>query len=159
MSNIRPSDYAGAQTWAKCHEDNYALWCEHPHRRRNAEATDETVLGDFSGSPTAHIPYRGGVARFYREGENSFVKLARKGTERVFQILLLNWASSIARHPPEINSTILTSSTTNLRQFRTHLSRGDCMVTPGHTIPPRRRTNKMPRLLPAFLLASQNAET
>lgn len=66
-SNIAPADYVGPEACQGCHEEQYEAWSHHPHRWMNALADSETVLGDFSGAATLH--YRGGVGRFYREGE------------------------------------------------------------------------------------------
>ncbi|MDP6355098.1 MAG: hypothetical protein QF473_08365, partial [Planctomycetota bacterium] len=48
-SNASPSDYVGAESCRECHEKQHDGWMHHAHRKMNALATKETVLGDFSG--------------------------------------------------------------------------------------------------------------
>ena len=64
-SNIRRSDYVGPEVCGDCHEKNYANWKKHPHSRMNMMATDESVLGDFSG---VAVLYGGRRAVFAKEG-------------------------------------------------------------------------------------------
>ena len=46
-SNILPNDYVGPETCAKCHQDQYQLWKEHPHHCMNQLPNADTVMGDF----------------------------------------------------------------------------------------------------------------
>ena len=82
--NISPESFAGPESCRECHEKNYTLWSEHPHRWMNALADEESVRGDFSGDAT--ISYRGGTARFFRaEGENR-MELTRGSVRRLYRI-------------------------------------------------------------------------
>ncbi len=89
-SNILASDYVGPETCGECHQENYALWQQHPHSKMNALANDETVLGDFSG---AEVEYAGGRAVFSRAGEDFVVEYFRGRTfERKFKIMrVIGW--------------------------------------------------------------------
>ncbi len=84
-SNIRQSDYAGPDACKDCHASNYQKWTTHAHRRMNALATAETVVGDFSGQ--AVMKYLGGEANFYREQGTNFMRLARDGTVRTYAVV------------------------------------------------------------------------
>lgn len=83
QSNVRRADYAGAEACKECHEKNYNLWSENPHRWMNAWATDETVRGDFSG---AVMHYMGGVATFYKDNSLNRMSLQRDGVQRTYSI-------------------------------------------------------------------------
>lgn len=84
VSNITRSDYAGAESCQGCHEENYENWSDHPHRRMNALANDETVVGDFSGAKT--ITYKGGVGKFYKEDSEFRMHLQRDDIVRTYRI-------------------------------------------------------------------------
>ncbi len=86
VSNIRRSDYAGAESCRDCHEQNYAQWSEHAHRWMNAMATPETVKGDFSGGKNAFISYMGGRATFHRHGKAYRMTLVKGDLRRVYEI-------------------------------------------------------------------------
>ena len=86
ISNLRPVDYAGPESCKHCHEKNHRLWSAHAHRRMNAVASDEMVLGDFSGGPQSRIHYCGGIGTFYRDGDRYLMKLSRGGLTRVFMV-------------------------------------------------------------------------
>lgn len=62
-SNIRQEDYIGPEACGECHRENYESWKQHPHSRMNTLATDETVVGDFSG-----------VSLSYADGRVVFLK-------------------------------------------------------------------------------------
>lgn len=64
-SNIHSGDYVGPEACRKCHKKNYEDWSRHPHRWMNAMATQDNVVGDFSG--TAGIELLGGRADFFIE--------------------------------------------------------------------------------------------
>jgi hypothetical protein len=83
-SNVAPSDYAGAESCKACHAQNYAKLSDHPHRRMNAPATSESVLGDFSAS--ASIDYRGGQASFDVQDGVYTMSLVGGETRRVYQV-------------------------------------------------------------------------
>lgn len=84
-SNIHPDDYSGPQSCQKCHAKNYDQWLQHPHRRMNALATDENVLGDFSGSK--RIEYLGGVATFFRDADGGYrMQLVRDGQSLLYEV-------------------------------------------------------------------------
>ena len=83
-SNIRPDDYAGADSCRKCHKKNHASWMEHAHRSMNALATAETVVGDFSGE--REIQYLGGTGRFVRTDDGWQMHLSRDGIELTYDV-------------------------------------------------------------------------
>ena len=83
-SNIRPADYAGAESCRKCHAGKHADWFEHSHRLMNAMATPENVRGDFSGDAT--IDYMGGTGRFYQVNGEYRMALKRGLSTRVYAI-------------------------------------------------------------------------
>ncbi len=84
FSNIHPADYAGPESCEECHAANYRSWAKHPHRFMNQYATDDSVLGDFSGEQT--ISYLGGKGTFWREDGGFRMALERDGTRREFEI-------------------------------------------------------------------------
>ena len=86
VSNIRHIDYAGPDSCAKCHEENYDLWSNHAHRWMNVEANEQTVKGDFSGGPAARINYRGGTGEFFQKGGSFMMRLSRDDVVREFRI-------------------------------------------------------------------------
>lgn len=84
-SNIHRSDYSGPATCQKCHAKNYEQWLQHPHRRMNAVADEENVLGDFSGSK--RVDYLGGQATFFRtQGGGYRMQLARDGNALLYEV-------------------------------------------------------------------------
>lgn len=83
-SNISRADYVGPEACRNCHQQQYAGWSKHPHRWMNALANETTVKGDFSGR--AKISYRGGTARFYRQGRGYRMRLERDGIVRVYDV-------------------------------------------------------------------------
>jgi len=86
FSNIRRSDYVGADACKSCHPKKHETWSEHPHRWMNASANVESVVGDFSGDANALIRYRGGEATFYRDGQAYRMRLRRDNVERIYDI-------------------------------------------------------------------------
>jgi hypothetical protein len=84
-SNIRRADYAGAATCLECHPGNHEKWWSHAHRRMNAVADAENVLGDFTGDST--IEYLGGIGRFRQQAGKYFMSLERGGNTRVYGIV------------------------------------------------------------------------
>jgi len=71
-SNIYPGDYVGPEACGKCHEKNYEMWEDHSHRKMNLNATEESVLGDFSG---VELQYGRGYARFHRNGPDFLMSI------------------------------------------------------------------------------------
>jgi hypothetical protein len=67
----RPLEWVGVDRCERCHEDETALWRGSHHDRAMAEATEETVLGDFADTS---FTYAGVTSRFYRRGEGFFVE-------------------------------------------------------------------------------------
>ena len=82
--NISRPAYAGTESCKSCHRKNFDNWSKHPHRWMNALADDTTVVGDFSD--TTPISYRGGTARFFREGDAYRMELQRDGIRRLYAI-------------------------------------------------------------------------
>jgi hypothetical protein len=79
-SNILPGDYVGPEACSDCHEENYEAWQEHPHRRMNQMASEETVLGDFDD---ASVALGRVTARFeHAPGEDYTVTLEGGGAPR-----------------------------------------------------------------------------
>jgi tetratricopeptide (TPR) repeat protein len=66
-----PPEYVGAERCAACHAQETQRWRGSHHDMAMAEATGQTVLGDFSGAEfTAH----GVTSRFYRKDDRFFVR-------------------------------------------------------------------------------------
>ncbi len=63
-SNIYPKDYVGPEACVECHEQQYTRWRAHPHSKMNANVSETTVVGDFSGTA---IEYAGGKTVFSNE--------------------------------------------------------------------------------------------
>jgi hypothetical protein len=84
-SNIKRADYAGASACIDCHPGNHEKWHGHAHRRMNAVADAENVVGDFSGNST--IEYLGGIGRFSQRDGKYFMTLEREGDRRVYGIV------------------------------------------------------------------------
>ncbi len=82
-SNIRPEDYAGAETCKRCHEEQYNDWMTHSHRLMNVMATPENVVGDFSGKA---MDYLGGRVEFFTEEGRYRMAYAKDGIRRVYDI-------------------------------------------------------------------------
>jgi hypothetical protein len=77
-SNIHARDYVGPRTCGECHEAQYEDWQSHPHSVMNLDASEEAVLGDFTG---VELAYGGGTARFEQEDASFFMTL-QAGDER-----------------------------------------------------------------------------
>ena len=82
-SNIRPVDYAGAESCKQCHEEKYNDWLTHSHRLMNVAATRENVVGDFSG---VSLDYLGGKATFFTQNGQFRMSFAKSGVRRVYSI-------------------------------------------------------------------------
>lgn len=83
-SNIRMADLAGPDSCRECHEENHDSWSRHGHSRMTAFASEQSVVGDFSGKQT--IEYDGGRARFYRDQGRYMMELVRAGWTNRFQV-------------------------------------------------------------------------
>lgn len=68
--------YATSAECQRCHQDHYASWHRTYHRTMTAEATGDTVLGDFDG---AAVAYGGVTARFTRERGTFVVTFYEEG--------------------------------------------------------------------------------
>lgn len=79
-SNIYPEDYVGPDACRECHEqnhdDNYDAWSNHAHRVMNQNASDESVLGDFSDT---ELRYGRGHALFHRDGPDFMISIFEGG--------------------------------------------------------------------------------
>lgn len=75
-SNIHPEDYVGPETCGSCHEKNYEMWKDHSHRKMNLTASEESVLGDFSG---IELQYGRGHAKFHRVGTDFVMSIFEGG--------------------------------------------------------------------------------
>jgi Tfp pilus assembly protein PilF len=65
------ASYVGSKVCAACHEAEEKLWRNSQHKHAMAHASDQTVLGDFSG---ATFTYNGVRSRFFREGSKFLVE-------------------------------------------------------------------------------------
>ncbi|AHL74341.1 cytochrome C [Stutzerimonas stutzeri] len=68
--NSLASEYVGSESCKTCHTEEYEHWRQSHHFAAIAEATDETVKGDFNDS---RFTYNGVTSRFYRKGDGFFV--------------------------------------------------------------------------------------
>jgi hypothetical protein len=84
-SNIKHQDYAGAKACIECHEEKYNDWYDHAHRRMNAVADIENVVGDFSGK--TGIEYLGGHGRFFQKEGNYYMELERSTNRHTYQVI------------------------------------------------------------------------
>ncbi|HAA63414.1 MAG TPA: hypothetical protein DCE39_21015 [Planctomycetaceae bacterium] len=86
-SNVHPADYAGPDRCRRCHPQNHKSWSRHAHRLMNAVATEETVLGDFSGRSALH--HLGGRATFFGGTSGRpgwWMRLVRGDVERTYRV-------------------------------------------------------------------------
>lgn len=65
--------FVGSKKCASCHKAAYDKWQGSHHRKAMAEATEETVLGDFNNT-TYTDPHNGVTSRFYMRDGNFFVE-------------------------------------------------------------------------------------
>lgn len=76
--------FSGSDSCASCHEKEYGLWRESHHYQAMLPATDETVLGDFSGTS---FKYAGITSTFYKKDDRFFVQTDNeKGVLQEFEI-------------------------------------------------------------------------
>ncbi len=66
---IAEAAFAGSDSCRDCHKLEYDKWSESHHRMAMAEATEETVLGDFDDAAFESL---GVESRLYRQGEKFF---------------------------------------------------------------------------------------
>ena len=59
-----PTGYVGSERCAQCHEAETKAWRGSHHDLAMAEASDQTILGDFND---AEITAHGVTSRFYRK--------------------------------------------------------------------------------------------
>ena len=79
-----PDGYVGSEGCAECHQLEATAWRGSHHDLAMAEATDETVLGDFRD---AEITAHGITSRFYRKDGDCFVRTdGPDGTLQDYQI-------------------------------------------------------------------------
>jgi hypothetical protein len=67
--DLHGAAYAGSVACRRCHPDHYQSWYRTFHRTMTAEATPESVRGDFSGATLRHA---GVVARMDRGAGGAF---------------------------------------------------------------------------------------
>lgn len=68
-----PATFVGSAKCQKCHEPQYTKWLGSDHRLAMAEATDDTVLGDFDNVSFTD-PYSHAVSRFFRRDGKFYVE-------------------------------------------------------------------------------------
>ncbi|NQD59445.1 tetratricopeptide repeat protein, partial [Pseudomonas sp. CM25] len=68
--NTLASEYVGSDTCQNCHAEEYEHWRQSHHFSAIAEASDETVKGDFNNS---RFTYNGITSRFYRKNGAFYV--------------------------------------------------------------------------------------
>ena len=79
-----PAEYTGSESCRSCHQQQYGLWTESHHYQAMLPASDETVLGDFSGS---EFDYAGIHSRFYKKDGKFHVETENaKGGLQEFEI-------------------------------------------------------------------------
>ena len=84
LSTAAPADHAGSSACAECHPREHAAWRSSHHAQAMAQATPETVRGDFTGI-TATAP--GTSARFFRDGDRFMVETeGRDGKPAAFAV-------------------------------------------------------------------------
>ena len=72
------AEFVGSDKCKDCHKSEYDKWKVSHHRWAMAEATDDTVLGDFNNVEFAHL---GVTSRFYRKDGKFFVTTQGIGGE------------------------------------------------------------------------------
>ena len=78
------AEYTGSESCRSCHQQQYSLWKDSHHYQAMLPASDETVLGDFSGS---EFEYAGIRSRFYKKDGKFFVETDNeKGELQEFEI-------------------------------------------------------------------------
>lgn len=79
------ADYVGRQSCASCHQPQHDLFLLSHHHKALAEATDETVSGDFSDQTLQHDDL---TSRFYRDGQRFMVDTeGPDGNVQSFEVL------------------------------------------------------------------------
>jgi hypothetical protein len=86
--SVSGNRYVGSHNCRHCHADNYDSWHRTFHRTMTQEASEASVLGDFTG---ARFSYLGVEARMTRESDGSFrMSFSRDGGRE-------RWSATIAR--------------------------------------------------------------
>ena len=50
VSHVEPEDFAGAESCAECHEEEYAAWAGSTHGRAGGDPTPDILIAPFDGS-------------------------------------------------------------------------------------------------------------
>jgi len=83
---VEESQFVGSKKCESCHQEVYKKWLGSDHDLAMDEATDTTVLGDFSGI-TYTDPYTDLTSRFFMENEKFYVETdGPDGKPGVFEI-------------------------------------------------------------------------
>jgi predicted CXXCH cytochrome family protein len=78
------SAYVGSDRCASCHAQQYESWLQSHHFQAMRPATEDTVVGDFSGT---RFEYGGITSRFYRKDGKFFVETDNeKGGMQEFEV-------------------------------------------------------------------------
>jgi predicted CXXCH cytochrome family protein len=79
-----PARFVGGQVCAGCHQPEAKLWSGSHHDKAMQRASEETVLGDFSGATLTHF---GATSTFFRKDGKFFVNTSgADGKPRDFEI-------------------------------------------------------------------------
>lgn len=74
-SNILPKDYVGPESCADCHQEEYSLWKEHPHRCMNQLPNDQSVMADFED---AELELPSGKVQFRKQNDQFLMVLYQR---------------------------------------------------------------------------------
>ena len=78
--------FVGTASCRNCHKEAFAKWQGSDHDKAMAVATEETVLGDFSGV-TFHDPYNNVTSRFFKKDQKFYVETeGESGGPALFEI-------------------------------------------------------------------------
>ena len=85
VSRMSPEDFAGAESCAGCHADQYAAWARSTHGRAGGEPSSDVVIAPFDGSP---IRFADGVVVPRVEGDGTYQFVIRQEgfDERVWSV-------------------------------------------------------------------------
>ena len=79
------TEYVGAKACQSCHQEQTQQWLESDHFKAMAEASADTVLGDFSGLV---VDFKGDKNRFYKKEEAFYVDtMGLSGKTEAFKVL------------------------------------------------------------------------
>lgn len=82
-SNIQREDYVRPEGCQKCHREQFERWRTSAHAKMNADADNQTVLGDFDDKSLA---LQGGLFTMTREGDERFMRMQKGNIDRTFRI-------------------------------------------------------------------------